>query len=225
MNHQFIAEFIACLAGMFAALLWLRPGKRETARYATILLASGALYALAMMDAIGWRYYVLQHVRYSAPVMLYLMGVYMLKCPWRRVILSLGIYSLLCTAVGIVQVFRDMYPNILLPSEYSRDIIIDYAYVWLFIWLCARKCERGGKWTALLAVGAYYTLSGVVMMNLRNGLVLGDTGSWLRIVVDALGFFFVLYWVLQQTRKRSIITTLLFALPPVLAKLLLWVLI
>lgn len=223
MNLQFIAEFIVCLAGMFGALLWLRPGKSEAARYAVILLAVGALYALAMMDALGWRYYVLQHVRYSAPVILYLLGAYMLKCPWRRVVLSFGIYSLLCTAVGIVQVFRDMYPDILLPSEYSRDVIIDYAYVWLFIWLCARKSGKAGKWTALLAAGAYYTLSGVVMANLRNGLVLGEWGSWLRIVVNLLSFIFMLYWVLQQTRKRSVITTVLFILPTVLAELLLWV--
>lgn len=48
-------EFLLSLAGIFAALLWLRPGKREAARYATILVPAGALYVLLMQEAMGWQ--------------------------------------------------------------------------------------------------------------------------------------------------------------------------
>ena len=222
MNEQITQEFFLCLVGMFGSLLWLRPGKREAARYAVILLAAGALFYLAMSDALGWRYAVLRHVRYSAPVILYLLGVYMLKCPWRQVLLSFGVYSLLCSAVGMVIAFIDMYPDVLSSLDICGKVILDYAYTWLFIWLCARKSGNGGKWTALLAAGAYYTLERLVMENLRWGMVLGGDVLWLRVVVSLLCFFFVLRLVLQQTPKRSAITSALFILPSVLAILLLW---
>ena len=212
-------EFLLSLAGIFAALLWLRPGKREAARYATILVPAGALYVLLMQEAMGWQYQMLLHVKYSVVGLLYLLGVYMLKCPWRRVLLSFGIYSLVCSAAGLVIAAFDV-PELLLSL--TRYHIFEYAWVWVFIWLCSRKSEMGGKWNSLLAAGSYLTLCGMLFTNLRAGVALGDLVVYASIIISLLGLLFVLHYVLQQGWKRCLITSFLYITPTALAHILLW---
>jgi hypothetical protein len=79
MISQPVDEFLVYLVGVFAALLWLRPGRREAIRYAMILLSAGVLYALLMQEAAGWQYQVLLHVKHSVSLILFLLGVYMLN--------------------------------------------------------------------------------------------------------------------------------------------------
>ena len=214
-------EFLLSLAGIFAALLWLRPGKREAARYATILVPAGALYVLLMQEAMGWQYQMLLHVKYSVVGLLYLLGVFMLKCPWRRVLLSFGIYSLVCSAAGLVIAAFDV-PELLLSL--TRYHIFEYAWVWVFIWLCSRKSEMGGKWTSLLASGACLTLCGLVFSNLRAAGALGDVDLivYVNIIISLLALLFVLRYVLQQGWKRSLVTSFLYITPMVLSHILLW---
>lgn len=216
-------EFLLSLAGIFAALLWLRPGKRETARYATILVPAGALYVLLMQEAMGWQYQMLLHVKYSVVGLLYLLGVYMLKCPWRRVVLSFGIYSLVCSAAGLVIAAFDM-PEVPLLVRLTRNLIFEYAWIWLFIWLCTRKSEMGGKWISLLAVGSYLTLRGLVFSNIRAAGALGDVDLivYVNNIISLLALLFVLRYVLQQGWKRSLVTSFLYITPMALGHILLW---
>ena len=216
-------EFLLSLAGIFAALLWLRPGKREAARYAMILVPAGALYVLLMQEAMGWQYQMLLHVKYSVVGLLYLLGVYMLKCPWRRVLLSFGIYSLVCSAAGLVIAAFDV-PEVPLLVRLTRNLIFEYAWIWLFIWLCTRKSEMGGKWISLLAVGSYLTLHGLVFSNIRAAGALGDVDLivYVNIIISLLGLLLVLRYVMQQGWKRSLITSFLYITPTALAHILLW---
>lgn len=223
MISQPVDEFLVYLVGGFAALLWLRPGRREAIRYAMILLSAGVLYALLMQEAAGWQYQVLLHVKHSVSLILFLLGVYMLKCPWRQVVLSLGVFSLVASGIGIALACIDLGGYDYSVAGIIETVCLDYAYVWLFIWLCARKSGNGGKWTALLAAGAFYSVGGMATGNLRAALALGNYVPWLHVVVNALSLFFVLYWVLQQTRRRSIVTTVLYILPAVCSTILLWV--
>lgn len=213
-------EFLLSLVGIFAALLWLRPGKREAARYAMILVPAGALYVLLMQEVMVWQYQLLLHVKYSVAGLLYLLGVYMLKCPWRKVVLSFGIYSLVCSAAGIVIAAFDM-PEVSLLVRLTRNLIFEYAWIWLFIWLCTRKSEMGGKWISLLAVGSYLTLHGLFFSNLRDA-VTRDLIVYVNIIISLLGFLFVLRYVLQQGWRRSLVTSFLYTTPMALAHILLW---
>lgn len=220
MFSQNEVEFLLSLAGIFASLLWLRPGKREAARCAMILVPAGALYVLLMQEVMVWQYQLLLHVKYSVAGLLYLLGVYMLKCPWRKVVLSFGIYSLVCSAAGIVIAAFDM-PEVPLV-RLTRNLIFEYAWIWLFIWLCSRKSEMGGKLSSLLAVGAYLTLHGLFFSNLKASVAMGDMIVYVNIIITLLCFLFVLRYVLQQGWKRSLITSALYITPMVVSHLLLW---
>lgn len=206
---------------MFAALLWLRPGKHEAARYAMILVPAGALYVLLMQDALAFQHQALVLVKHSVAVLLYLLGVYMLKCPWRRVILSFGIYSLVCSIAGLFIAAFDVQ-DVSFVLRLAGNVIFDYAWIWLFIWLCSRKSEMGGKLSSLLAVGAYLTLHGLFFSNLKASVAMGDMIVYVNIIITLLCFLFVLRYVLQQGWKRSLITSALYITPMVVSRLLLW---
>ena len=206
---------------MFAALLWLRPGKNEAARYAMILVPAGALYVLLMQDALAFQHQALVLVKHSVAVLLYLLGVYMLKCPWRRVILSFGIYSLVCSIAGLFIAAFDVQ-DVSFVLRLAGNVIFDYAWIWLFIWLCSRKSEMGGKLSSLLAVGAYLTLHGLFFSNLKASVAMGDMIVYVNIIITLLCFLFVLRYVLQQGWKRSLITSALYITPMVVSRLLLW---
>ena len=206
---------------MFAALLWLRPGKHEAARYAMILVPAGALYVLLMQDALAFQHLALVLVKHSVAVLLYLLGVYMLKCPWRRVILSFGIYSLVCSIAGLFIAAFDVQ-DVSFVLRLAGNVFFDYAWIWLFIWLCSRKSEMGGKLNSLLAVGAYLTLHGLFFSNLRAVVAMGDMIVYDNIIIKLLCFLFVLRYVLQQGWKRSLITSALYITPMVVSHLLLW---
>lgn len=206
---------------MFAALLWLRPGKHEAARYAMILVPAGALYVLLMQDALAFQHQALVLVKHSVAVLLYLLGVYMLKCPWRCVILSFGIYSLVCSIAGLFIAAFDVQ-DVSFVLRLAGNVIFDYAWIWLFIWLCSRKSEMGGKLSSLLAVGAYLTLHGLFFSNLKASVAMGDMIVYVNIIITLLCFLFVLRYVLQQGWKRSLITSALYITPMVVSHLLLW---
>lgn len=221
MFSQTVNEFLLSLVGIFAALLWLRPGKHEAARYAMILVPAGALYVLLMQDALAFQHLALVLVKHSAAVLLYLLGVYMLKCPWRRVILSFGIYSLVCSIAGLFIAAFDVQ-DVSFVLRLARNVIFDYAWIWLFIWFCSRKSEMGGELSSLLAVGAYLTLHGLFFSNLRAVVAMGDMIVYDNIIIKLLCFLFVLRYVLQQGWKRSLITSALYITPMVVSHLLLW---
>ncbi len=221
MFSQNEVEFLLSLVGMFAALLWLRPGKHEAARYAMILVPAGALYVLLMQDALAFQHQALVLVKHSVAVLLYLLGVYMLKCPWRRVILSFGIYSLVCSIAGLFIAAFDVQ-DVSFVLRLAGNVIFDYAWIWLFIWLCSRKSEMGGKLSSLLAVGAYLTLHGLFFSNLKASVAMGDMIVYVNIIITLLCFLFVLRYVLQQGWKRSLITSALYITPMVVSHLLLW---
>lgn len=213
MFSQLVNEFIVSLAGIFAALLWLNPGKSAAIRYAMILVPAGVLYTILTRESQGWQYMVLTHVNYSALAILFLLGVYMLKCPWRRVVLSFGIYSLVCTGLGIGIQFLDL-------AQYQESALgivanesFEYAYAWLFVWMCSRKSEQGGAWSTLLAAGALLASIGVVYFNLRGAGVPYGYLFCVRPVICLLCMLFILRFVLQQAWKRVIITSALYALP------------
>ena len=95
MDSHLVINICCMLGGMLAALCWLKRGRNEYIRYAMILLPYGALlYMMTEMhlwSATG--HFLQRHLIFSAPVLLFLLGRYMLKCDWKRALLSSGIYA------------------------------------------------------------------------------------------------------------------------------------
>lgn len=150
MDSHLVINICCMLGGMLAALCWLKRGRNEYIRYAMILLPYGALlYMMTEMhlwSATG--HFLQRHLIFSAPVLLFLLGRYMLKCDWKRALLSSGIY-----AVGLVVMNVLCAPFKDEPSLFLKELLIDSAldnlFTWLLVWLCARPYGISA-WTGFL---------------------------------------------------------------------------
>lgn len=132
---------LSCLLpAVFAALFWLKPGRREAARYAMVLLPAGALfYLLAVYIEYGMlRYCLLHHVFASGALLVLLLGRYMLKCDWKRSLYAAGVYQL-CFALAQMVVPPIFHGRYMEDWELSLHLDVTVLYVWLFVWICARK--------------------------------------------------------------------------------------
>ncbi|MBR2126207.1 MAG: hypothetical protein IJ943_05695 [Akkermansia sp.] len=214
-----IVFFLFSLLGAFAALLWLRPGKREAARYALIVLCFGALCYLLSDKAQPPIPRLPVYITMAMPVLVFLLGMYMLRCPWRRVVLSLGIYVLVSALANLTNLLyagqpdRFCHVDILL----SFSTYLEVLWIWLFIRLGTRKAASIRATDCLLAAAAYVCIARLVLL-LCNYLVpylalavepraamLGITGAVYLLCLGGM-----LRYVLRQPWKRSLRTAVVF---------------
>lgn len=214
-----IVFFLFSLLGAFAALLWLRPGKREAARYALIVLTFGALCYLLSDKAQPPIPRLPVYITMAMPVLVFLLGMYMLRCPWRRVVLSLGIYVLVSALSNLT--------NLIYSAQYDRlsrvDILLGFntylevLWIWLFVRLGTRK-SAGIRATDCLLAAAAYACIARLMLQLCNYLVpylalamepraamLGIAGAVYLLCLGGM-----LRYVLRQPWKRSLYTAGIF---------------
>ena len=219
------------LVSMFVALLWLRPGKREAARYGMILVPYGGLLYLIYlatqeMGVVG--YYLREHLPCSAALLVYLLGLFMLKCPWQRTLRSCGVYALVHALLFVLYV--------LYIHGASEELLLgapgQILMTWLFVWLCARPLSAK---QGLLSAAIIEACEGLVTANVVRyipvlfGLGLEATivvGTILKMLIWMLAFALIMHHLHGKSWYRSIafsFSPLLLAVILSVLRLIIWV--
>ena len=205
------------LVSMFVALLWLRPGKRQAARYGMILVPYGGLLylfhaAAQEMGVVG--YCLREHLPASAALLVFLLGVFMLKCPWKRALQSCGVYALVHASLCVLYALYNHGPSEELLLGAPGQILM----TWLFVWLCARPLSAK---QGLLSAATIEACEGLVISNVLRyipvlfGLGLEASivlGTILRMMIWMLAFALIMHHLHGKSWKRSIA----FSLSPLL---------
>ena len=197
------------LVSMFVALLWLSPGKRQAARYGMILVPYGGLLylfhaAAQEMGVVG--YCLREHLPASAALLVFLLGVFMLKCPWKRALQSCGVYALVHASLCVLYALYNHGPSEELLLGAPGQILM----TWLFVWLCARPLSAK---QGLLSAATIEACEGLVISNVLRyipvlfGLGLEASivlGTILRMMIWMLAFALVMHHLHGKSWKRSI---------------------
>lgn len=218
MDAPHIINFAFALLGAFVALLWLRPGWWQSIRYAVIVLSFAGLCAILYQNSGESGFYVMRYLPHAIVLFVFLLGRYMLGCPWRRAFLSLGVYAL----VSELSVFaRLVQGGLTLPISFS--FYLELIWAWFFIYLCTRKDSRICRTTCLLAAAAVLTacnsLTGLVMPALQQGLLNNATCGllppeglmlpilYIPLLLLTLSYAANLRYVLRQSWGHTLCTT------------------
>lgn len=189
MDSELLMRLLCMLPGMFAALLWLRPGWREAVRYAMILLSSGVLIGLldtyADMGAAG--YYVLQHLLFSGALLVFLLGRYMLKCDWKQSLYAGGVdwFAQGICSLLFVPCFLDMSRALWLSL---LGALVEVLYIWFFVWLATRHSGISRK-VGLLSSAAIVACTTLITVNL--GLYEPRLSAWSSL--NELNWIMIVY--------------------------------
>lgn len=210
------------LVCMFVALYWLKPGKREAARYGMILVPYGGLLCLFHIAAqeMGFAGYCLRHhLLCSAVLLVFLLGVFMLRCHWKRVLLSCGVYALVHAPLYVL--------SILYINDFSVDLLLllfngapgQILMTWFFVWLCARTLSAK---QGLLTACSIEACQGLVSSNVLGyipllfGLDEMSTivlGCYLNLIIWMLVFVLIMHYLHEKSWLRSVaISFILFLL-------------
>ena len=201
------------LVSMFVALYWLKPGKREAARYGMILVPYGGLLYLIYlatqeMGVVG--YYLREHLPCSAALLVYLLGLFMLKCPWQRTLRSCGVYALVHAPLFVLYVLYIHGFSVELLLQQFQGAPGQILMTWLFVWLCARPLSAK---LGLLSAATIEACEGLVIANVVRyipvlfGLGLEATivvGTILKMLIWMLAFALVMHHLHGKSWYRSI---------------------
>ncbi len=201
------------LVSMFVALLWLRPGKREAARYGMILVPYGGLLYLFHAAAQEMRvvgYYLREHLPCSAALLVFLLGVFMLKCPWKRALQSCGVYALVHAPLFVLYVLYIHGFSVELLLQLFQGAPGQILLTWLFVWLCARPLSAK---QGLLSAATIDACEGLVISNVARyipllfGLGLEASivlGTFLKMMIWMLAFALIMHHLHGKSWDRSI---------------------
>lgn len=189
MDSELLMRLLCMLPGMFAALLWLRPGWREAARYAMILLPSGVLIGLldTYADMGAAAYYVLQHLLFSGALLVFLLGRYMLKCDWKQTLYAGGVdwFAQGICSLLFVPCFLDMSRALWLDM---LGALVEVLYIWFFVWLATRHSGISRK-VGLLSAAAIVACTTLITVNL--GLYAPRLSAWSSL--NELNWIMIVY--------------------------------
>lgn len=189
MDSELLMRLLCMLPGMFAALLWLRPGWREAVRYAMILLPAGGLITLLDTFAdIGMAWcFVLLHLLFSGALLVFLLGRYMLKCGWKQSLYAGGVYWFargICSLL-VVPCFLDMSGTLWLAL---LGALVEVLYIWFFVWLATRHSGISRK-VGLLSSAAIVACTTLITVNL--GLYAPRLSAWSSL--NELNWIMIVY--------------------------------
>ena len=217
--------------GVFAALSYLKSGKHEAIRYALILIPATFLLYLLKSPHFSSRssYNLYLHLIHHVPVILFLLGYYMIKCPWRRIIPAIGMcYTVVTLGKNILNfILQFVLPaegeTAYYPALYLFSPLADICFAWLFVWLAARKHgikKSVGFLTAaaILSCGAYLStyINYLDYYFLIHSYTSLSIISICQIVVHIIVFTLVMHYTLQVSAKRSVFFGILNSLPSIL---------
>lgn len=231
MDSELLMRLLCMLPGMFAALLWLRPGWREAVRYAMILLSSGVLIGLldtyGDMGAAGC--YVLQHLLFSGALLVFLLGRYMLKYDWKQSLYAGGVYWFaqgICSLL-VVPCFLEMSRALWLSL---LGALVEVLYIWFFVWLATRHSGISRK-VGLLSSAAIVACTTLITVNL--GLYAPRLSAWsslnelnwimivyplFPLACSLLSFALVMRFVHALSWKRAFAFALLYVALPAMGE-------
>lgn len=204
---------VIMLVSMFVALYWLKPGKREAARYGMILVPYGGLLYLIYlatqeMGVVG--YYLGEHLPCSAALLVYLLGLFMLKCPWQRTLRSCGVYALVHAPLFVLYVLYIHGFSVELLLQLFQGAPGQILMTWLFVWLCVRPLSAK---QGLLAAAIIEACQSLVISNVARyipllfGLGMLDSivlVASLNVIIWMLAFVLVMHYLQEKSWKRSI---------------------
>lgn len=230
-DESLLMRLLCLLLPMYAALLWLKPGKQKAARYAMVLLPAGGLfYLLLVYTEMGMlRYCICHHVFVSGALLVLLLGRYMLKCDWKQALYAAGVYEL-CLALAQMVVLPLFHQRYMETWTLSLSRCAAILCVWLFVWLCARKSGISRK-AGFLTAAAIVACSSLIFGNLAQytALLLHSDSvmegmelmmichASLRVVSDMLCFTLLMSLIHRQSWLRSAAFALLVQLAYTLA--------
>lgn len=134
---------------MYVALLWFEPSRSKAIRSVLILLPLGFfLYLLRDYELSGeCGYQIAQHLTQAVPLLLFLLGYFVLRNHWKQALLSIGIWYPINHILHIIisdidrrdvpigDTFVEQYASLLL----TVGLIIGLGYTWLFVRACVGK--------------------------------------------------------------------------------------
>ncbi len=209
-----LIEYIICLLGVFVALLWFRPGRQALIRNAVIVFSFGGLCYMLFTGHGHVENLVFGYMPHVLPVLLFLLGRYMLKRPWRMCFLAIGVYALvrwLADLVNQLLLFSSWDVFEWLPLFMAMCPYLEVLCLWLIILLFARKVEGVSWWSALLAAAAcrllFTAVASCLLPSAPYALMF-----WVKLVLFLLALYAVLHYVLQLTWRRSLSIALLVVL-------------
>lgn len=221
-----LMNLLCMLPGMFAALLWLKPGKREAVRYAMILLSYGGLLCLLDISADkgGAGAIALLHLCFSGALLVFLLGRYMLKCGWKQALYAIGIYQLVwgICCMPVVPCFQEMSGSSWISLLGASAGVL---YVWFFVWLAARKYAISWK-EGLLTSAAIVACESFIAVNLGcyvsrlfpiEGYRMAAAYMLFPLACSLLCFALVMRFVHGLSWKRSFAFALLYMALPLLS--------
>lgn len=221
MNASDLIDLAFSLLGVFAALLWMKPGRSAALRYAFIVLPFAGICYLAYLHPGEYGNSVLRHLPILMPLFVFLLGKYMLRLPWRRVVLSLGVYAL----VSGLETFADMLFRAEMEAWGWRDVLfglgfyISTVWAWGFIRLCTRKTADIRTPDRLFTAAALLTVSDslrrltdlgkpalqpMVCDLADSSMLWGSLPRLLPMLILLLCFAAGLRYVLLQSWKRAV---------------------
>ena len=216
MDTGLIISICCMLGSMFAALCWLKHGRNEYIRYAMILLPYGALlYMMTEMHLWSATGHFLQHhLLCSAPVLLFLLGRFMLKCGWKRSLLSCGVYAIVYIFLfALCAPFKD--DPVYVWKVLIADSVCDILFIWLLVWLCVRPTGVSPK-DSLLTAACVSAFSDCISVNIapyiKEFILGGDLPGGLDLIVAAgwpiflcgIVFACIVHFIHAQSWKRAL---------------------
>lgn len=204
---------VIMLVSMFVALYWLKPGKREAARYGMILVPYGGLLYLIYlatqdMGVVG--YYLREHLPCSAALLVYLLGLFMLKSPWQRALRSCGVYALVHAPLFVLFVLYTYGFSVELLLQLFQGAPGQILMTWLFVWLCARplSAKQGLLTAAIIEACQSLVISNVARyISLLFGLGVLDSVALvasLNVIIWMLAFVLLMHYLHEKSWKRSV---------------------
>ncbi len=221
MDSSLIFPFIFSLVGGFAALLWLKPGKREAFRYALITLTFGGLCYILNSKAVEPIPHFITYIKWAIPIFVFLLGAKMLACPWRRAVLSLGVYALVAWIGPIAKMVQYGFGGMHLLIELLVPFqpYIEVLWFLLFIYWCTRKDSNIRPTERIFAAAAFTLINGYITLLYRFAtykLSAELNCPEIDILLSAAVFFICLgvflRYVLNQQWKRSLRITAIVVL-------------
>lgn len=226
-DEAILMSVLSTLPAMFAALLWLKAGRHEALRNAMVLLPAGALfYLLAVYTEDGMlRYLLHHHVSASVALLVLLLGRYMLKCDWTQSLYAAGVYQL-CSALSQVVVVPLFTGRFVEKLNFSLSIAVAVLFIWLFVWLCARKSgitRREGFLTAASIEACYTLLFANLAQYTALLLHIGSPEESMALMVICYGMIYIVCHmlcfslVMRLVHRQSWLRSVAYALLLVLA--------
>ncbi len=224
-------QLLITALGVFTALLYLKAGKRDAIRYALILISATFLLYLLKDPTFSTEnsYHLYRHLIYHVPVIIFLLGYYMIKSPWRRAIMAIGACTTVVTVGNTILNFILHFSQAAegeactYPALYLLSPIGDILFMWLFVWLAARKHsirKRDGFLTAAAILSCASYLSTYIgyldSYFLLHSYISLPIISICQIVVYIIVFTLMMHYTLQVSTKRSVFFGILNSLPSIL---------